>query len=182
MTGMTGEMRRDDLDQAGFWSRAFDVLGRETEVVHMAELVKASRENLFTARLPQTRAYCSLFEAGKIRLMTSREVDLRFATALDLLALIVTHGRLARTAVAKLRPGAFWVRNDGDRLNSRLPAIPLQHLVDLTGREEVELRAMLLPLCNDGALRPVRAADGRIAYIALPGFAEDGQTRRFFRI
>lgn len=170
------------------WRAAFDVDANPLGFAHAAALLKVSRGDIYTSKLPYT---CHLFSAianGGVHLIHGPEANMGLAEALDILAIIIMHNRLARTAIAPLRAPAVWFREHqgGDGLYPGTPVfrpvLPFSQMESITSLPGAVLRSVLQPIMRDGALRAVQLANGTDGVFLADGFAAMGDVRRYFRL
>lgn len=169
------------------WRAAFDVDENPLGFAHAAALLKVSRGELYTSKLPYTCHFFSAIANGGVHLIRGPEADMGLPEILDILAIIVMHNRLARTCIAPLRAPAAWVR-DHDEPWSRpyrsdfRPVLPFSQMERLTGLSDTALRSVLQPVMKDGALRAVHLPDKTEGVFLVDGFSAMGDVRRYFRL
>lgn len=178
---MSGTADRNQEELLRLWSSVFEIPANPATFLHALGVVSVGPSDLLTARLPFTRRFCSMLEEGQVSMIGVRAGTVRFSDCLEVLAIATTQARVARTRIAAQRAPAVWIRNE-DRDNPALPAITLAQLAALCERPEQELKAMLSPLVRDGALRVMNMPGGLPCFLAEPGFAQEGVSRRIMRI
>lgn len=164
------------------WSASFSLAGEEMAFARLLDQLVVRPINIYTAKLRATRNFCRALSGKDIRLLNGDRRQIGMADYLDVLALLITASRLARTGELRLKAPAFWVANPGSRYDPRLPVLPMAQLCELSGRSERELRIIATHLVEDGALRAVTRAGGPVGFVAMPGFAEDGFSRSLMRL
>ena len=180
-----GRLRKDLHERSLSWDFAFDTLPGDAKFEHMVDMVSASVEDIYTAYLPKTRHFFASVKEGQVKLLAVHGRAPDFACAVDLLAVAVTHTRIARTGVAEMRSPGYWIAAD-DREPGLLsfghdPVFPVAHLGTITGFDDLQLRMILSPLVRDNAIRVVRSDEGVVGVVTRPRIANDGLSRRFFR-
>lgn len=170
------------------WRAAFDVDANPLGFAHSAALMRVTRGDIYSGKLPYTSHFFSAVANGGVHLMHIPEANVGLVEILDILAIIVMHYRLSRAAIVPLRAPAFWlreqVREDGSPVVREVfrPVLPFAQLESLTGLSDAGLRAVLQPVFRDGALRAVHLANGTEGICLVDGYANMVDVRRYFRI
>lgn len=166
------------------WDAVFDIAVGDEQFAHMIDMVTARPADIFTAKLAQTRLFFNSVRTGSVSMLCPAHLAPDYATAIEVLTIIVTHARLARTGVAEMRSPGFWISRPhppSPRSFSREPVLPISHLTTITGFTDTKLKTCLAPLVRDQAVQLVRNGDGVLGVVAAEGISDDGQARRFMR-
>lgn len=159
------------------WEQAFTIGMLPAPFGRLLDQIEVRRTNIFTGKLPATRSFCEALERRQVSTMGGEGGRLKLSDFLDLVALLNTHSRLARTDRIRMKGTAYWMANPGSRLDSRLPVLTWTHLEALSPRTPRDLHVMIPLLARDGVLRLVRCRDGEEGIVAMPGYAEDANSR-----
>lgn len=167
------------------WDAAFDVEAGDGTFSHMIEMVSAHPDDIFTAKLAQTRSFFSAVKSGSVSILCPPHQVPDYTAALSVLTIILTHNRLARTGVAEMRNPGFWIMSKNQ---SRLslakscdPVMPLSHLQTITGLTDAQLKACVAPLVRDGAIKVVKSTEGVVGLHIVDGISDESKARRFMR-
>lgn len=170
------------------WRAAFDVDANPLSFAHAAALLKVSRGDIYSGKLPYTAHFFGAIANGGVQLIRGPEADMGLPEILDILALIAMHNRLARTAIAPLRAPAVWMRDHvhgedpGVERETFRPVLPFSQMESLAGISETVLRSVLQPIMRDGALRAVNLPNGAEGVFLVDGFVSLGNVRRYFKV
>lgn len=167
------------------WDAAFDAAMDDSAFAHMIDMVSAQPDDIFTAKLAQTRAFFAAVKSGQVSILCPAHLVPDYSAALSVLTIILTHSRLARTAVAEMRAPGFWIMSSNQ---SRLslakscdPVMPLLHLQTITGFTDGQIKACIAPLVRDKAIAVVKSSEGVIGFHIVDGISDESRARRFMR-
>jgi len=167
------------------WDAAFEADLDDPLFSHMVDMVTAHSSDIFTARLSQTRSFFNAIRDRRVSVISGPAMALDFGAAIDILTIIVTHGRLARTAAAEMRAPGYWIAARRQHVSPqsfhRDPVMPIEHLTTITGFSDLQLRTLLKPLSQDNAVQLVRNTEGVLGVVMVEGISDDAQARRFMR-
>ena len=150
----------------------------ESDLAIIVDQLATERVEILTGMLPHTHQVAAAIRAGTVQVLR-RDIEApRLQDVIDLLRLISTHNRIARTRELRMRAPGFWFRGEQRRIH---PVMPIQHLERLSGHSEAGLRQMLPLLATDGAIRILRDPEGFAGVLLVDGYVDDLQIRRFLR-
>ncbi|MFG6082196.1 hypothetical protein ACEUZ9_002839 [Paracoccus litorisediminis] len=180
-----GRLRQDLRGGALAWDAVFDVSASDPAFTHMIDMVTAAPEDIFTANLGQTRSFFQSIQSGRVRPLCAPSLIPSYSVAIDVLTVLATHARLARTGIAEMREPGFWISSRRQEFDPRgfrrEPVMPISHLRTVTGFSELQLKICLAPLQRDRVLQLVRNTEGVTGAVIAPGIFDDGHVRRFMR-
>lgn len=159
------------------WEPAFTIGMTPAAFGRLLDQIEVRATNIFTGKLPATRSFCEALERRQISTLGGDSRRPKLHDFLELVALINTHSRLARTDRIRMKGAAYWIANPGSRLDSRLPLLTWTHLEAMSSRPARDLHIMIPLLARDGALRMVKCSDGEEGVVAMPGYAEESNSR-----
>lgn len=159
------------------WGQAFTIAMMPAQFGRLLDQIEVRSTNIFTGKLPVTRSFCEAMERRQVSTMGGEGSRLKLGDFLDLVALLNTHARLARTGKVRMNGAAYWMANPGSRLDSRLPVLTWTNLEALSPRKPRDLHVMIPLLARDGVLRMVKCSDGEEGIVVMPGYAEEMNSR-----
>lgn len=171
------QLSDDLLEVVRTWSPAFIIDREPSEFARLGATLQATRDEIYTAKLVETRAVFTAVASGRIRYLgLSRQPT--FEDAVDLLRILATHSRIARAGHSDLRAPSFWTSIEGQRL--RRPAIAVNQLLEIGGYGLRDLQAFLKPLAHDGAVHVIRR-DAALGICLSTTVVDDRDCSRFLR-
>ncbi len=172
------KIERKDVTDVGLWSCAYHVDQNFAEFSRLLHILTVQPRDIYTSRLPHTVNLFGAMQGGRVEMLKRNSINVDFTDVLHVLSIVLTHSRMARTRAAKPVDPAFFVK---DREGNLRIAMPLPHLVKISGLDDEDLSAILSPLVQDKALRILNGKDGGRAVLVSGGFVDDMAARRFFR-
>lgn len=171
------DLTDDLLEVVQRWSPAFVINSNAGEFARLGGALETRRDQIFTIRLAETRNVFGSVRADRVRYLGQSRQP-RFEDALDLIAVLSTHSRIARGAHAALRAPSFWSSVDG--AGPRRPVIAVEHLLQVTGYDLRWLQILVAPLARDGALHVMRR-DGGFGIALARDIVDDCECARLLR-
>ena len=102
------------------WEQAFTIGMLPAPFGRLLDQIEVRRTNIFTGKLPATRSFCEALERRQVSTMGGDGGRLKLSDFLDLVALLNTHSRLARTDRIRMKGTAYWMANPGSRTSHHL--------------------------------------------------------------
>jgi hypothetical protein len=164
------------------WDSIFDV--SKSEDLHgyssiILRSLQVERNDILTAKLPTTVNFYKAVEARTFPVLPNGIGDL--GKVLGIFGVLGTFDNLARARFGDLTKPAFWVRNTPPRRGAT-PAIPVSEAARLCGIEPSLLRASLVPMVKDEAVEFIRSPSGVAAIMVMPGFINEHNFRKFYKV
>lgn len=178
MTMDTGVLSRDEVSSIGAWAHVFNVDSSQTEFLRMRSLVAVEVRDIYTGMMPYTRNLYGAMNGGQVQMIRRSVPQASFAELLRLIALMLTHSRLARTKAAPLASPASYIRSTSGWV---WPTLPLRHLEILSGVPERDLVLMLSPLVKDNVASVFSNRDGIRMVVISNELAHEGAIRSFLK-
>lgn len=150
-----------------FWGHAFGAGSRDSAFLHKANILHIDRSTIYTGKLVRTRNLFRNLSSGNVIGFFPHDETVVFVDALNLLALGITHQRLALSRAADMLHPGFWLRHEG----RRLPAFPSAQFQAMSGLSGISFRMLIASLCSDGALKLAANETCAEAVVVMPGFS-----------
>ena len=152
--------------------------GPDADLAIVLDRLFTERDEVLTGMLPHTHQVTAAIRAGTVQILGRDGEWPRMQDALDLLCIISTHNRIARSREMRMRAPGFWIRGEQGRVQ---PVMPILHLELLSGCSGADLRQLLSLLARDGAIRILQGPDGVAGVRLVEGYVDDREVRRFLR-
>lgn len=122
MNAGTDIIDRHVSNEASAWSSAFEFADRAPEFARLLSLLTVDIADIYTSELQHTVNLCGAMQGGRVKMLKRDASEASFTDLLRLLAIIVTHSRLARAKAGRLASPGFYLRVEGEKIRPSMPA------------------------------------------------------------